>query len=148
MNIGPWFKREAGRWSNLIRSSHVIGLCHQASGEGPRLNPTWKIILRSQTNLHPFRHFANVSHFYERRISGMDTEGPTRALEPSSPAELILQQKSGALQGLAQPGGNDGGILSQLLSNPFFTAVSTSLYHCWFIFGWLNWHILSHRDSV
>ncbi|EEA27429.1 Complex III assembly protein translocase and chaperone [Talaromyces marneffei ATCC 18224] len=52
----------------------------------------------------------------------MDAEGPTRDLGPSSPAELILQQKTGALQGLGQLGGNDGGILSQLLSNPFFTA--------------------------
>lgn len=65
----------------------------------------------------------------------MDAEGPARALEPSSPAELILQQRSGALQGLAQPGGNDGGILSQLLSNPFFTAVSSGLYFYWFISG-------------
>lgn len=64
----------------------------------------------------------------------MDAEGPTRALEQSSPAELILQQKSGALQGLAQTGGNDGGILSQLLSNPFFTAVSPDINHCCFIF--------------
>lgn len=58
----------------------------------------------------------------------MDAEGPTRDLGPSSPAELILQQKTGALQGLGQLGGNDGGILSQLLSNPFFTAVSSQMY--------------------
>lgn len=50
----------------------------------------------------------------------MDTEEPARAL---SPAELILQQKAEALQGLPRPGGDDGGILSQLLGNPFFTAV-------------------------
>jgi chaperone BCS1 len=64
----------------------------------------------------------------------MDAEGPTRASEPSSPAELILQQKSGALQGLTQTGGTDGGILSQLLSNPFFTAVSPGSYLCLHIF--------------
>ena len=64
----------------------------------------------------------------------MDAHGLTRALEPSSPAGSVLQQKSGAIQGLAQPVRNDGGILAQLLSNPFFTAVSPGLYS--FFFRW------------
>lgn len=54
----------------------------------------------------------------------MNSEGPTRALESSSPVDVILQQRTGALQGLPQSQVNDGGILAQLLSNPFFTAVS------------------------
>lgn len=77
------------------------------------------------TNIPSLRYFADASWIYNYPDSGMDAEGPARALEQLSPAESILQQKSGALQGLAQPGGNDGGILSQLLSNPFFTAVSS-----------------------
>ncbi|CRG92576.1 putative mitochondrial chaperone bcs1 [Talaromyces islandicus] len=53
----------------------------------------------------------------------MDTNGPIKAPETPSPADLILQQKKDALQGLPQAGGDGGsGILAQLSSNPFFTA--------------------------
>ncbi|KAH8695486.1 putative mitochondrial chaperone BCS1 [Talaromyces proteolyticus] len=52
----------------------------------------------------------------------MDTNGSSTAPESPAPADLILQQRKEALQGLPQPSGDGGGILSQLSSNPFFTA--------------------------
>ncbi|KAL2834933.1 BCS1 N terminal-domain-containing protein [Aspergillus cavernicola] len=50
----------------------------------------------------------------------MDQTGPTSPGQPSR-ADLIVQQKSEAIQAAAQPTG-DGGLWSQLTSNPFFTA--------------------------
>lgn len=63
----------------------------------------------------------------------MDTNGPIKTPETPSPAELILQQKKDALQGLPQVGGDGGsGILAQLSSNPFFTAVSEGISSFYF----------------
>ncbi|KAL3482358.1 BCS1 N terminal-domain-containing protein [Aspergillus californicus] len=50
----------------------------------------------------------------------MDQTGPISPGQPS-PADLILQQKREAVQTAAQPTA-DGGVWSQLTSNPFFTA--------------------------
>lgn len=56
----------------------------------------------------------------------MDPNGAvqTQAPAPSSPGDVIFA-KTNAIQGPAQTGG-DGSLYSQLTSNPFFTAVSTS----------------------
>jgi hypothetical protein len=65
----------------------------------------------------------------------MDTNGPIKPPETPSPTELILQQKKDALQGLPQLGGDGGdGILAQLSSNPFFTAVSEE-FPSFFVFS-------------
>jgi chaperone BCS1 len=51
----------------------------------------------------------------------MDQTGPSLPGQPS-PGDLVVHPKNEAIQAAAQPTG-DGGLLSQLTSNPFFTAV-------------------------
>ncbi|KKK26239.1 chaperone BCS1 [Aspergillus rambellii] len=51
----------------------------------------------------------------------MDPTGPPSSPGLPSPGDLLVQQKKDAIQAAAQPTG-DGGLLSQLTSNPFFTA--------------------------
>lgn len=50
----------------------------------------------------------------------LETVGPTPAQPPASPNDLILQRR-----GVSLPqGSSDQGLLAQLSTNPFFTAVS------------------------
>ncbi|KAL4870938.1 hypothetical protein BDV12DRAFT_40693 [Aspergillus spectabilis] len=53
-------------------------------------------------------------------MTGMDLPGPASPGLPSS-GDAIVQQRKEAIQAATQPTG-DGGLLSQLTSNPFFTA--------------------------
>jgi chaperone BCS1 len=59
----------------------------------------------------------------------MEINGAPGTAGLSSPGDLILQQRKDAIQAAAQPTG-DGGLFSQLASNPFFTAVSRQLWNC------------------
>jgi chaperone BCS1 len=57
----------------------------------------------------------------------MEKNGAPDTAGLSSPGDLILQQRKDAIQAAVQQPG-DGGLFSQLSSNPFFTAVrSTAL---------------------
>ncbi|PWY80345.1 hypothetical protein BO94DRAFT_496811 [Aspergillus sclerotioniger CBS 115572] len=51
----------------------------------------------------------------------MDPNGPSNTPGLPSPVDLIAQQRSDAIHAAGQPTG-DGGLLSQLTNNPFFTA--------------------------
>ncbi|KAL4878670.1 BCS1 N terminal-domain-containing protein [Aspergillus karnatakaensis] len=53
-------------------------------------------------------------------MSGIDLPGPTSP-GPLSPGDAVVQQRKDAIQATTAPTG-DGGLFSQLASNPFFTA--------------------------
>lgn len=55
-------------------------------------------------------------------LSGMESNGIPDVQKPSSPGEVILQQRKDATQAAGQSAG-DGSFWSQFSNNPFFTAV-------------------------